>query len=751
MFESQIALIFGAVVALMVLVKIFFVNVGPDEIAITERKFVGKELKPGRVFATDGEVGINIDYLAPGLHFVLWPFTQLIARTKMVSIGPNEIGLIEAVDGEPLPAGHIFAIDPAADFHKQFQEPVAFLKNGGIRGKQLSFLTNGVFKIHPNLFKVTKAPVVSIGADELGIVEATDGTPLPAGRIFADDPAAGDHNNFQDPVAFLKCGGIRGKQLRFLTNGTFRVHPDLFKVTKIKKTHILEGKIGVVTATDGAPLKVGQLLGRSIEGHDNFQKPELFLNQNGEKGPQIDFLRPGTYNINTEVFSVEIRDAVQILENEIGIVEARDGQPMLRDEVVVKTPEHHNHFQDGQKFLDNGGKRGPQENVLTPGTYYINPYLFSVSKRKQTHVAQGEVAVLISNIGKDPEHYLPETTGNEGQTPAAADDKNKTRHVVPKGFRGIQKDVLGPGYYNINPLAYTAVIVPTITRSVDWSGERRAEASFDPFQVVSFDGFPMQVEVRCQYRILPENAPYVVQKIGSIAELESNVIHPQIDGIFRAQVSRSPAIAYQQNRAEEQRSAEEAVRADLAKYRVEVVSVMITNIHLPEALMKTTQQKNLAEQEKSMYDAKQEAEKRRIEFERTRAEADSQVKIITAEAGIKVAQHEARQTEERAKGDAAKVRMLAEAEASRIKQVGDSEASIVQAKGEAQAKAYRDQVSALSAQGVTSVEIMKAISAAGLKITPDVQVVGASGSAGESGLVQLLLADMLRRPPTVSS
>jgi uncharacterized membrane protein YqiK len=263
--------------------------------------------------------------------------------------------------------------------------------------------------------------------------------------------------------------------------------------------------------------------------------------------------------------------------------------------------------------------------------------------------------------------------------------------------------------------------------------------------VVSHDGFEMKVEVRCQYRILPENAPYVVQKIGSIEELEKNVIHPQIDGIFRAQVSRSPAIAYQQNRAEEQKSAEEAVRQDLAKYRVEVVSVMITNIHLPEALMKTTQQKNLAEQEKSMYDAKKDAETRRIEFEKTKAEADSQVKIITAEAGIKVAQHEARQVEERAKGDAAKVRMIAEAEATKTKQIGDAEATVVRSKGEAQAKAYRDQVDALTAQGVTTVEVMKAISAAGLKITPDI-LVGAGGDGPDGGgLVQVLLAQLVRQ------
>jgi uncharacterized membrane protein YqiK len=654
---------------IFLLITRFLVNVGSDEIAITERQFIGSELAPGRVFALENEVGLRAEYMAPGLHFIPWPVVKLAGKPKFLSIA----------------------------------------------------------------------------ADELGIVEATDGTSLPSGRIFADDPAGETHDNFQNPVEFLKNGGIRGKQLRFLTNGTFKIHPELFRVSKIKKTTIPEGKIGVVTAADGAPLG-GHLLAKSIEGHDNFQKAEMFLKNGGEKGPQIDFLRPGVYNINTEVFNVAIHEAIQIGENEIGIVEARDGLPMNRSEVVVHTPENHQYFQNGQLFLDSGGKRGPQESILTPGTYYINPYLFSVSKRKQTVVAQGEVAVLISNIGKDPEEFIPDETD-----PITDQDKHKARHVVPKGYRGIQREVLGPGAYNINPLAYTVIIVPTITRSVDWSAEavkNNPENSFDPFQVVSHDGFPMQVEVRCQYRVLPENAPYVVQKIGSIDELESNAIHPQIDGIFRAQVSRSPAISYQQNRAEEQKAAEEAVRSDLGKYRVEVVSVMITNIHLPEALMKTTQQKNLAEQEKSMYDAKKDAEQRRIEFEKTRAEADMQVDIIKAESGIKVAQHEARQMEERARGDASRVRMSAEAEATRTKQIGDAEAGVVQSKGEAQAKAYRDQVSALTAQGVTTVEVVKAIAMAGLKITPDIQVSGGNGSQGgdsPNGLVQVLLSQMIQQ------
>lgn len=147
-----------------------------------------------------------------------------------------------------------------------------------------------------------------------------------------------------------------------------------------------------------------------------------------------------------------------------------------------------------------------------------------------------------------------------------------------------------------------------------------------------------------------------------------------------------------------------------------------------------------------MYDSKQEAEQRRIEFEKTKTEADAQVSIITAEAGIKVAQHEARQVEERARGDANRIRMIAEAEAMQTQQIGDAEAAIIRAKGEAQAKAYRDQVDALTAQGVTTVEVMKSISSAGLKITPDIQVGGFSGSGSDQGgLVQVLLAQMVRQ------
>src|SRR5205814_6912838 len=113
-----------------------------------------------------------------------------------------------------------------------------------------------------------------------------------------------------------------------------------------------EGSIGVVTAADGMALPHGQLLAKSVDGHDSFQKAEVFLKNAGEKGPQIDFLRPGTYNIFADMFQVQLAEAVHVSENQIGLVEAMDGQAMENGDVVAQTPDMQSHksFQDRQAF-----------------------------------------------------------------------------------------------------------------------------------------------------------------------------------------------------------------------------------------------------------------------------------------------------------------------------------------------------------------------------------------------------------------
>ena len=69
---TVLPILFGVFVLLiifLVILRRIFVNVGAREIAIKERRYLGAKMPPGRVVATEGEVGIQADVLKPGLAF----------------------------------------------------------------------------------------------------------------------------------------------------------------------------------------------------------------------------------------------------------------------------------------------------------------------------------------------------------------------------------------------------------------------------------------------------------------------------------------------------------------------------------------------------------------------------------------------------------------------------------------------------------------------------------------------------------
>lgn len=705
--QSLLPLAFVVLVALILLVVILrriFVNVGAREIAIKERRYLGAKMPPGRVVATEGEVGIQADVLKPGLHLIKWPFEKVIRKFPLIEIGPDEMGVIEAIDGEPMPPGGIFAADRAQNAH----------------------------------------------------------------------------NNFQDPIAFIKRGGVKGIQLRTLPPGLWPIHPYLFRVSVTKTTVIPQGKVGIVTSADGAQLDPGRLLAKAIDNHHNFQDAELFISSGGQKGPQVDILTPGTYRILTDstpleggqerkpgLFFVRLMDATMIQENQIGLVEALDGATLDPRDYVATQVEGHDNFQDGNEFIGRGGQRGPQKDILLPGTYYINPMLFKVIPETAKEVQPGEVAVIVSNVGKDPSEEVrramaakirdrlereeqeqvahvaeqledKETVAEIKQDFALNDPADRRldegaheAYVVPAGFRGIQETVVGPGRYYVNTLAVTPIVIPTTNQTVEWTSGEVAN-TFNPFEVISKDGFTMQLEVRVVFRVKPEDAPFMVAKIGSVDRLIQNVMHPLIDSIFRNQASESSAMAYLQNRHEEQERAEARVRAHLLKYHVDVVNVLICHIHLPEELMKTQTEKILAEQKQNMFNAQREAEERRIQLEKTKAQADNQRDLMAATVGVEIAGKRAEQRKAEGEG-----------EASYIQATGRAEAEKVRLMGEAQGVAYAEQVNAIGPQGVALVETLKVIGEKNVRITPDVLASGGSGD-GAGGLGTLLLLNLFR-------
>src|SRR5215204_495317 len=445
---------------LVVILRRIFVNVGAREIAIKERRYLGAKMPPGRVVATEGEVGIQADVLKPGLHLIKYPFEKI----------------------------------------------------------------------------VRKVPLIEIGADEMGVIEAVDGEPMPPGRIFAPDRAQNAHNNFQDPIAFIKRGGVKGIQLRTLPPGLWPIHPYLFRVSVAKATLVPQGKVGVVTAADGAPLDPGRLLGKAISDHRNFQDAEQFVASGGQKGPQVDILTPGVYRILIQsgsiegsseakpgLFNVRLFDATVINENSIGLVDALDGAPLNPRDYVAESFAGHDNFQDGHEFIGKGGQRGPQKDILLPGTYYINPLLFKVIPETAKEIKPGEVAVVVSNVGKDPSEDVRREMAakvrkrmereeaeqvqqsakrldkiDDGRTveeikadlmtgdPAdrRLDQGAHEAYVVPEGYRGIQEAVVGPGRYYVNTLAISPIVIPTTNQTVEWTAGEVAN-TFNPFEVIS--------------------------------------------------------------------------------------------------------------------------------------------------------------------------------------------------------------------------------------------------------------------------
>lgn len=625
------------------------------------------------------------------LLLVLW-----LLNSSIVVIRGDQIGIVERkYFGKELPRDRVIA-------------------QVGEVGVQARTMGPGLHFLIPFIFSVQKIDFVTIRATEVGLVEAIDGAPLTHGSIFGRSVTG--HNNYQDAEAFLANNGQKGPQADIIPPGTYRINTSLFTVKKVGALDIGQGMVGLVTAADGLPIDAGRLLGKSVPNHSKFQNADAFLANGGQKGPQIDVLLPGQYRVNSDLFKVTGAKATVIPQGKVGLVTANDGEPLPDKELMAIAVTGHGNYQDGQAFLVSGGQRGPQIEVLPPGTYYINPSLFTVALDDAAVVDQGQVAVIVSNVGKEPEESC-----SVGDVPCSG---NIERYVVPKGCRGIQKDVVGPGTYYINRMAIKPVIVDTTNITIDW--DEQGDTAFDSLKVISKDGFVIKVGVKVVIRVQPEQAPYMISRIGSIDNLITNVIHPLIDSSFRNQASTAEAMKFMQDRHEQQEQALARAKAELEQYHVEVLSVLICQISLPEDLMKTQTNKVISEQSQEMYAQEQQAELKRVDMQKTRAQADKQADLVKAEIDVQIAQQQKQQAI-----------IIAEGEARKRELEGEGEAKKIFAVGKATAEAYDLTKKAVGEQGLIAIETMKLISGGNVKIVPDIAV-GSGGSIADVVLAKMV-------------
>ncbi|QMS90856.1 flotillin family protein [Nostoc edaphicum CCNP1411] len=289
----------------------------------------------------------------------------------LVVIGEREVGIVVrkfTLSGRGLPAGSLIALN-------------------GEAGLQADTLAPGWhWGYWPWQYSVKKETVIVVPQGEIALIVAADGASNPPERILGKIV---DCDNFQDARKFLTQGGEKGRQMGFLTAGTYRINTALFKVImasnasahgmtpeQLRVYSLASDKVGIVTTLDGLPISAGELAGPTIDGHDNFQNGQKFINGGGRRGLQEQTLLSGSWNLNPWFVQVEQVPMTEIPIGYVGVVISFVGK--AHQDVSGAAFTHGN--------LVNPGHKGVWIEPLYPGKHPINSRIMKMELVPTTNI-----------------------------------------------------------------------------------------------------------------------------------------------------------------------------------------------------------------------------------------------------------------------------------------------------------------------------------------------------------------------------
>jgi uncharacterized membrane protein YqiK len=532
--------------------------------------------------------------------------------------------------------------------------------------------------------------------------------------------------------------GEAGVQADTLAPGLhFFLWPWQYKIKLQEFLVVPQDSIGVVEARGGIPLMEGRVLGKRVECKA-FQDARAFLQGGGQRGPQITVIPPGTYRINTAVFSVLSAKVLEVPVNAVGVVTIKDGKPLSTGEIAGPEVQGHNSFQDAQAFIDAGGYKGLQEQVILAGRYFINPMFATVEIKPMTAVPIANVGVVIAYVGEPGK----DVTG----------DAFKHGNLVSKGQKGVWNDPLDPGMYPINPYTIRVELVPTANVVLNWADGKTEAHNLDKdlstITVRSSDGFKFNLDVSQIIHIPRSDAPKVIARFGSMVNLVTQVLEPTIGNYFRNAAQNSDVIDFLKNRQTRQGEARKSISDALQEYNVGAVDTLIGDITPPDELMKTLTDRKIADQRKVTFDSQRLAEDNRRELEKSKAMADTQASVVTAERSVAIAGFAADAAIKQAEGQAKAKTLNAQADATVTKVTGDADAGKTLAVGTAEADVIKLKIASMTSDNYAVIETAKALSSSGFKLVPDIVAGGDNG--GSNSLMNVFLARLIKDGNTAS-
>ncbi len=370
---------------------------------------------------------------------------------------------------------------------------------------------------------------------------------------------------------------------------------------------------------------------------------------------------------------------------QVGIVTSLAGKPWTEESEVVRE-----------------GFQGIQRNVLTPGTYRINPLAFEVKTVDAIVVPIGCVGVVTSQLGDDPGTDIVSETSIGPDGELIEGPPKVVQKLAVEGQRGVLKDVLPPGLYYINPKVQQVKLV-----QIGYNQLAQAHSD-DPNDEITFpaaDGFTIAVEVTVVWGRDPRHMPEMINQLGEVDRIKE-IILGQTRSICRNIGSQYVSTDFIEGEKRElyQRAVTETLQKVCGERNIDILIALIQNIEVRGGsadadgldLKQTIQRGYIADEENLTKQKQQETASVKAELEADVALIEVARENITAETRKKVAEIKAegeKQAEQiDAQRDLAVARIdreVAELDAQRVLMLGQANAEVEQMKRQAEASGKR--------------------------------------------------------------
>jgi regulator of protease activity HflC (stomatin/prohibitin superfamily) len=315
---------------------------------------------------------------------------------------------------------------------------------------------------------------------------------------------------------------------------------------------------------------------------------------------------------------------IEIEPGKVGVLIAKLGRNLPPGEIIATSTEY----------------KGIQLGVLSEGRHFYNPILWDWEFFPVTEVPVGQVGILMCQYGRDfteaeikagkviaepgqkgvqkdvlqpgkyrlnpyaerlqlqkaldiPAGYVGVVTNLAGKIPRQAN-----AFLVDDGEKGISRKVLTPGTHYLNPYMFDVVLMDCRSQKLELSGD---EALVFP----SSDAFEMTVHLTVEWAIDPASAPLVFARIGEMDrnpnknELLQKVVVPAIRGFGRIEGSKYPAIDYIAGKSREvfQNSLQVKMQKACESKGIIIKSILINDITPPQEIATPIREREIAKEE----------------------------------------------------------------------------------------------------------------------------------------------------------